>query len=336
MKQQQAKSFVNAQQVADLAGVSRSAVSRTFTDGASVSSQTRKKVMSAAEELGYQVNHLARGLMNRRSKIICIISSDIDAPYQGKFIETLTRQLQATGNVAMLVNASGDTGLENALNLTLQYRADASIVLSGQPKQKLIENCINNRQRVIVVNRDQAVQGTENIVVSNRSSAREAFHMLHRVGCRKLAFVTSSLGTPSLILRETAFVEEAHSLGVEVSIAREGTTTYSTGAEIARKLFSRQSRPDGVFCVTDIMACGFIDVARTEFGISIPEELCVVGFDNIEQSGWSAYNLTTFRQPLEDISTYIASLVGDVPSEYTDEPVQFFAEPVWRKSVRAK
>lgn len=336
MKQQQTKSFVNAQQVADLAGVSRSAVSRTFTDGASVSSLTRKKVMSAAEELGYQVNHLARGLMNSRSKIVCIISSDIDAPYQGKFIETLTRQLQATGNVAMLVNASGDDGLENAMNLTLQYRADASIVLSGQPKQKLIENCINNRQRVIVVNRDQAVRGTENIVVSNRTSAREAFHMLHRVGCCNLAFVTSSLGTPSLIQRETAFVEEARSLGVTVTVAREGSTSYASGSEIARKLFSRQSRPDGVFCVTDIMACGFMDVARTEFGISIPQELCVVGFDNIEQSGWSAYNLTTFRQPLEDISTYIASLVGDIPEKDANEPVRFFAEPVWRKSVRAK
>jgi DNA-binding LacI/PurR family transcriptional regulator len=102
LSQRQERSFVSALQVADLAGVSRSAVSRTFTEGASVSEVTRKRVLQAAETLGYHVNHLARGLMNDRSNIVCIVTADIDAPYHGQFIESLTRQLQAAGKVTMI------------------------------------------------------------------------------------------------------------------------------------------------------------------------------------------------------------------------------------------
>ena len=274
--------------------------------------------------------------MNDRSNIVCIVAADVDAPYQAQFIESLTRQLQDAGKVAMIVNTSGGDGTERAMRLTLQYRADASIVLSGQPDRQIIENCIGNGQRVIVVNRDQAVEGTENINVSNRASSREAFHMLHRVGCKNLALVSSTAGTPSLMAREKAFVDEAQGAGIDVTVTRTGSTSYTSGAMTARQLFSKKSRPDGAFCVTDLLACGFMDVARDEFDISIPEELCVVGFDNIEQSGWSAYNLTTFRQPIEDIAAYMVSLVDGMPESANDTQKRFEAEPVWRKSVRPK
>src|SRR5262245_1124542 len=88
------RSFVSAQMVADKAGVSRSAVSRTFTDGASVSDATRRKVMSAARELGYHVNHLARGLIRDRSNIVCLVVSDITTPLRAQMVNVLTRKLQ--------------------------------------------------------------------------------------------------------------------------------------------------------------------------------------------------------------------------------------------------
>jgi predicted transcriptional regulator len=89
------RSFVSAQQVADLAGVSRSAVSRTFTDGASVSDATRGKVLRAAEHLGYHVNHLARSLIQEQSGIVCLIVADVATPYQSRMLDALTRRLQA-------------------------------------------------------------------------------------------------------------------------------------------------------------------------------------------------------------------------------------------------
>ena len=96
--------FVSAQEVAERAGVSRSAVSRTFTPGASVSPETRRKVLEAAEALGYHVNHLARGLMRNESGIVCLIVSEIGTPYRSALLRALTQQLQLSGKIAMLIN----------------------------------------------------------------------------------------------------------------------------------------------------------------------------------------------------------------------------------------
>lgn len=332
------KSFVSAQQVAEKAGVSRSAVSRTFTRGASVSPATRKKVLEAAEVLGYHVNHLARGLIQDRSNIVSLVVTDIQTPYQSKMLEALTRRLQLADKVAMVINTSGKPdSVAAALRQTLHFRADATIVLSGQPAASLIETCLNNGQHVILINRDHPAPGPEIIAVTNREAAREAFHMLERAGCRRIMAIASDVGTPSITMREQAFTAAATAAGIAVGVARLGLSTYASGAEIARLTLSRADRPDGVFCVTDLLACGFMDVARHEFGLRIPEELCVVGFDDIEQAGWSSYQLTTFRQPIEQIATHVVGLIDHPdPAATPDEPTRFEAEPVWRKSVRPR
>ncbi|MDD7969967.1 LacI family DNA-binding transcriptional regulator [Roseinatronobacter alkalisoli] len=332
------KSFVSAQQVAERAGVSRSAVSRTFTDGASVAPATRKRVLQAAEELGYTVNHLARGLIREKSNIVSLVVADINTPYQAKMTEALTRRLQAANKVAMIINSSGEsTDVEMALRQTLHYRADATIVLSGQPKASLIETCLNNGQHVILINRDDPVPGPVSVIVTNRAAARQAFDMLERAGCRKLAVIASTVGSASLAAREKAFVAAAQSANIDVSVSRLGPTAYASGAEAARQVLSGADRPDGVFCVTDLLACGFLDAARNEFGIKIPDELCVVGFDDIEQAGWSSYELTTFRQPIEQIAEHVVDLIDHhTPVDAIQDPIRFQAEPVWRKSVRPR
>lgn len=332
------KSFVSAQQVAERAGVSRSAVSRTFTDGASVSLATRKRVLAAAEELGYHVNHLARGLIRDNSNIVSLVVADINTPYQAKMIEALTRRLQIANKVTMVINTSGQSAnVEAALRQTLHYRADATIVLSGQPAASLIETCLANGQHVILVNRDDNVPGPESIVVSNRAAARQAFEMLVRAGCKRLAVIASTVGSASLSAREKAFIEVAEQAGMSVALTRFGPTTYASGSEAARLMLARTDRPDGVFCVTDLLACGFLDTARNEFGLKVPEELCVIGFDDIEQAGWSSYDLTTFRQPVEQIADYILELIERPhPTNTINTPMRFEVEPVWRRSVRPR
>ncbi|MAN78051.1 MAG: LacI family transcriptional regulator [Rhizobiales bacterium] len=332
------KSFVSAQQVAARAGVSRSAVSRTFTNGASVSPATRKRVLEAAEELGYHVNHLARGLIRDSSNIVSLVVADINTPYQAKMIEALTRRLQAADKVAMIINSSGENAtVEAALRQTLHYRADATIVLSGQPAASLIETCLSNGQHVILVNRDDPVPGPQTIVVTNRTAARQAFDMLYRAGCRRLAVIASAVGSASLSAREKAFVEAAKDASVDVNVTRLGPTAYQSGVEAARLVLSKSERPDGIFCVTDLLACGFLDAARNEFGLKVPDELCVIGFDDIEQASWSSYELTTFRQPVDQIADHVVKLI-DHPTHVTEvqEPIRFQAQPVWRKSVRPR
>ena len=216
-----ARSFVSARQVAERAGVSRSAVSRTFTEGASVSETVRQKVLSAAEELGYHVNHLARSLIREDSGIVGIIVAEIATPYQARMLDALSRGLQRIGRTAMLINTRGDTaGAEAALRQTLHYRATATIVLSGAPSASLVRTCTASGQHVILINRDDQLEGPVNVAVDNARAGREAFHMLHRAGCRQLALVSSTAGTPSLLARERAFEEAAHAAGLAVRTVR--------------------------------------------------------------------------------------------------------------------
>jgi DNA-binding LacI/PurR family transcriptional regulator len=329
------RSFVSAQEVAELAGVSRSAVSRTFTDGASVSDATRRKVLRAADQLGYHVNHLARSLIQEQSGIVCLIVADVATPYQARMLDALTRRLQSIGRVAMVINTSGESGgVEAALRQALNYRANATIVLSGTPPAALITTCINSGQRVILINRDDHIDGPINVSVDNAVAAREALHMLDRCGCRRIVVVSSTAGTPSLVARERAFAEAAEERGLETSVLRAGPTGYATGFDAGRISLSGSARPDAAFCVTDLLACGFMDAARREFGLDIPADLCVIGFDDIEQAGWAAYDLTTFRQPIDAIADHIMTLVDD-PTGAADRSC-LHADPVWRRSVRPR
>ncbi len=331
------KVFASAKQVAELAGVSRSAVSRTFTPGASVSDETRQRVLEAAEQLGYHVNHLARGLMREMTNIVCLAVADSDTPYQGKMLRALTQHLRDAGKVAMVFNTSGpERHVEEALRQTLNYRADATVVLSGTPPQTLIRTCLDNGQRLILINRDDRLPGPNNIGIDNAGAAEAALHAFLRAGCRRPALVTSAAGTPSLVARERAFVEAAGCEGVEAAIWREGRTGYETGVEGARRLLSSRVRPDAAFCVTDLIACGFLDAARHEFGMSVPRELCVIGFDDIEQAGWTSYRLTTFAPPVEQIATKAVELASmrRGEAEERDNRVVFEAPMVWRATVR--
>jgi DNA-binding LacI/PurR family transcriptional regulator len=331
------RSFVSAKTVAERAGVSRSAVSRTFTDGASVSPKTREKVIKAAEDLGYHVNHLARQL-RERSNIVCLIVSDLTTPIRVGMVDVLTRELQAVGKITVVLNTEADEeSVSRALKLTLHYRADATVVLSATPSFSLIETALANGQDVVLINRNDRTQGSHNLSIDNATAAREAYFLLRRAGCKHLGVVVSSTRTASLVERERVFVEAARADGLNVTVGEAGPTGYRSGFNVARRVFARSGAPDGVFCVTDLLALGFMDAARNEFGLRIPEDLCVVGFDNIEQAGWDSYQLTTFEQPLEEMGRLVVDLLTEPASQASAErgkPIVFESRAIWRKSVR--
>ncbi len=333
MSEQERRPFVSARMVAERAGVSRSAVSRTFTDGASVSDSTRAKVLEAATTLGYHVNHLARGL-RERSNIVCLVVADMTTPIRSRMVDVLSRTLQAEGKIIMVINTESDgESVSAALRQTLNYRADATVVLSGTPPASLIETCLANGQQVVLINRDDRLTGGHNLGVDNAMAGREAFFLLQRAGCKRLGLVTSTAGTASLLERERVFLNAAKSAGMDVAVTAAGPTTYASGAEAARRIFGRSNAPDGVFCVTDLLALGFMDVARQDFGLRVPDDLCIVGFDDIDQADWHSYRLTTFAQPLEAMADYVVDLVLD-PLAASAERRIFEPIPVWRKSVR--
>jgi DNA-binding LacI/PurR family transcriptional regulator len=330
------KPFVSAQEVAERAGVSRSAVSRTFTPGASVSAETRRKVMEAAEALGYHVNHLARGLMRNESGIVCLIVSDMGTPYRSNLIRALTQQLQNAGKIAMLVNTDRSDGrVDLALRQAIRYRADASIILSGMPDKSITELCLKNGQRLVLINRDDEQPGPLRINLDDAEAAGRIVTAFVRGGCRRLAFANSEAGTPSLMAREHGFVAAAKALGLDVVVERHGPTGYESGCILAQRLLTRRERPDAVFCATDLIACGFMDAARHRFAIAVPADLCIAGFDDIEQAAWSSYQLTTFTQPIEAIAREsVAWFVSGSAADPCSQSVRLHADLVWRSSIR--
>ncbi|MDK1377628.1 MULTISPECIES: substrate-binding domain-containing protein [unclassified Sinorhizobium] len=332
------KPFVSAQEVAERAGVSRSAVSRTFTPGASVSPETRRKVVEAAEVLGYHVNHLARGLMLNESGIVCLIVSEMGTPYRSSLIRAVTQQLQDAGKIAMLVNTDrSDGSVDLALRQAIRYRADASIILSGMPDKSLTQLCLKNGQRLVLINRDDDQEGPLRINLDDAAAAGRLVTAFLRAGCRRLAFANSEAGTPSLMAREHGFVAAAKAMGLEVVVERYGPTGYESGRVLAQRLLTLSERPDAVFCATDLIACGFMDAARHQFSISIPDQLCVAGFDDIEQAAWSSYQVTTFAQPVEAIAREAVTWLGSDDAEdpaARNHSVRLNADLVWRSSIR--
>ena len=341
---QNEKAMVSAQDVADRAGVSRSAVSRAFTPGASVSPAMRTRVMKAAEELGYHVNHLARGLVRNRSGIVCLVVSEIATPYRASLVRWLTQYLQQAGKIAMLINTDrSDNSVSAALQQAINFRADASIILSGMPDRTITRQCYQHGQRIILINRDEALPGSLSIHLDAQPAAATAVMAFQRAGCRHLAFANSLAGTPSLMQREAAFITEAERVGFTVTVERFGTTSYESGQILAHRLLTQHQRPDAVFCVTDLMACGFMDEARHRFALRVPEDLCLIGYDNIAQAGWSSYNLTTFAQPVEQFARDAVEWLMQTEKNETDvsthidqqhDSMVYQADVVWRGSVR--
>ncbi|WP_347265901.1 LacI family DNA-binding transcriptional regulator [Paracoccus sp. (in: a-proteobacteria)] len=294
---------VSARDVASLAGVSRASVSRCFTPGASISAATRARVLAAAETLGYQVNRLASGLIRNETGLVALIAAEIATPYRAAMIAALTRQLQAAGKLGVLIDSErAEDSVSRALRQAIAYRADAAIILSGMPAAALAETCARNGMRLVLINRDEDRPGSLRIRLDDALAGRQACAQLLAAGCRRLALASSAAATASLVAREDGFCAAARAAGIDLLEVRRGATGYETGLDLGMLLLARPDRPDGIFCTTDLLACGVLDVARWRLGIPVPEALSVIGHDDIAQAGWEGYALATFAQPVEEMA----------------------------------
>jgi len=303
------RSFVTAADVAKRAGVSRSAVSRTFTPGASVSNEVRERIVRAADHLGYRVNRLAQSLINARSNVIGLVGTDLHQPFHAELLATLSAALLANGFQCMLLNAA-NAGRDMGALITrvLEYRVGAIVVMTGTPPSRIVEECLTHGVPVILVNKLLPGLAVDTVVADHAAGGRLAAEHLLAAGCRRLAVVSSAARTASLMGRLNAFRTRVADAGLRVRVWQDGPTDYRAGSEAARAILVEEPF-DGVFCVTDLLALGFLDAARSEFDRRVPEDLSVIGFDDIPQAGWSAYQLTTFCQPVHDLADEVMKAI---------------------------
>jgi DNA-binding LacI/PurR family transcriptional regulator len=295
MKDEKRMRFVSAEQVARLAGVSRSAVSRTFTPGASVSATTREKVLQAAEELGYHVNDLARGVLANQSRLVGIVATKPELGFRAHLTAALTKALIARGSIPILIN-TGQTEEElfAAQKMLIGHRAEATIIISGSPPASFFDLAQRNGQPLVVIGRSEAE--ADHVSAGNSEASQKAAELFLVAGRRKLAVVGSQSGTPSIAERENAFLATAIAGGAQTMAVRGQESDYDGGVAAARDLLAANERPDAIFCANDLLAFGVMDVIRRETTLRIPEDIAVIGFDDVPEAAWLSYELTTFRQ----------------------------------------
>jgi DNA-binding LacI/PurR family transcriptional regulator len=328
--------FISAQAVAERAGVSRSAVSRAFTPGASIAPATLERIKEAAAALGYQVNDLARGLLANRSRLIGLVTCDADTPFRAQMIAALSQTLIKRGNVPAIINI-GPTAddIANASRQLLRYRAEATVFLSGSPPDSLVELTRRNGQPLILISR--AETGLDSVHCDDKDGARQAFEALSMSGASRFAVVSKAKPSPSLSVREQAFAEFAATSGFKPRIVRAGHSDYDGGQEAARQLLASCPTPDAIFCVNDLMAFGALDHLRGA-GLRVPDDVSVIGFDDVPIAAWASYRLTTLRQDPRRIAREVVSILDRRLADPDLPPiaVYFPVELVVRETVKAR
>lgn len=287
--------------VARLAGVSQSAVSRTFTPGASVAPATRARVLEAAEALGYRPNLIARSLITRRSRIIGVAVGYLHNQFYPRVLEALSDRLQAAGYHLLLFTAPQDGDADPQLEEVMRYRVDGLVLASATLSSRLAAECKANGVPVVLINRTTRGAGIESVTGDNLAGGRAIAEFLVAGGHERFAFVAGLANSSTNRDRERGFREGLAAHGVKRIERAVGNYDFEQASKAADALFAgrRARRPDAVFCANDHMAIAVMDAIRHRHGLRVPEDVSVVGFDDAGPASWPSYQLTTFSQPVE-------------------------------------
>lgn len=322
--------------VAHLAGVSQSAVSRAFTPGASVSKKMREKVLAAAQELGYEPNAIARSLITHRSNMVGIVMADMTNPFYPEVLETFTKRLQELERRVLLFTVSRGQDIDDALPQVLQYQVDGIVITSATLSSEMADECARRGTPVVLFNR--YVRGADlcSVCCDNAESGRLLANLLLDAGLRRLSFIAGTENTSTNVDRERGFVGRLEERGFSLFARETGNYTYDGGYQAAKRLMAGDEPPDAVFCANDIMALGALDAVRRELGLRVPEDVSIVGFDDIPAAAWPSYDLTTVRQPInrmiEETVELLLARVEEPGSEPTTRLVP--GDLIVRGSVR--
>lgn len=291
-----AKKRVSSIDVARAAGVSQSAVSRTFTNTKGVSAKTREKILTAAEKLGYSPNALARMLITNQSNVIGLVMGEFLNPFYPEVLHIFSTKLQQMGRRVMLFKVPPGKDVDIVLPEILQYRPDGVVITSASLSSRMAKECDRQGTRVVLFNR--AVHGAPvwSVCCDNVAGARLIADLLVDAGHERIAYISGAANTSTNMDRETGFVNRLKERGRPRPIKVTGNYTYQGGYDAACELFERSAKPDAIFCANDITAIGAIEALRTQCGARIPEDVSVVGFDDTAPADWPSYGLTTIRQ----------------------------------------
>lgn len=297
--------------VARMAGVSQSAVSRAFSPNSSISPRTKQKVLAAAASLGYRPNRIPAIMLSGRSCMVGVVIGGLENPFYATALERLATGLRESGLQVLLMHVDDALTLDSALDQLLSYRIDA-IVTSLAIGSKTVAHALSQLQIPVVCFNSSLVGPWISSVNSNNHGAglAAARFMLKR-GTARPVWLAGPARNAASRARGEGFRQGVREAGFPMAdLTRlRGDDTYDSGYDAMTRLKKQGIRPDSIFASNDMMACGAIDALREQMGLSCPDDVIILGYDNIPQAAWRSYDLTSFDQCTEQMVTRAMELI---------------------------
>ena len=288
---------ITIRDVAERAGVSVATVSKVINQRYGVAEQTAVRVQAVIEELGYEASLVAQSLRNHRTNVIGILVADLE-PFSTELLKGAADAIRGSGYELVVYSAGGRTGDQSGWERRYLSRLSGTLIDGAVLVTPTIVD-VHYGAPIVAVDPHTGSHDVPTVDSDNLSGGQMAAGHLLDLGHRRIALIGGRPDLESAKLREQGFRQALAEAGVEVdeSLIYAGDYDPKVSATAARDLLSREDRPTAVFAANDVTAIATIEVARS-MGLRVPEDLSVIGFDNIPESALCTPQLTTVSQPI--------------------------------------
>ena len=320
------------QDIARQAKVSTATVSRVLSNPDLVSDRTRGTVLEAIRATGYRVNQAARNLRMQRAGAVLVLIPNLGKPFYSGILAGISDGFAGSDYAILITDTDGQSLQDTALSsYFLDGRIDGAIALDGRLSSSALRQCADLGVADRIVFLCEWVEGEQFPVITsdNTEGARLAIGHLHELGHRKIAHVTGPDGNVLTTARREGMVAERARLGLPSRpdwIIR-GDFSLESGRDAAHRILNMSDRPTAVFCSADMVAFGLIS-GLLEGGLRVPEDISVVGFDDIEMSQYYVPALTTIRQDRAELGRRAAKVLLDQLTKSTSATQSLEPVPV--------
>lgn len=310
---------ITALDVARRAGVSQPTVSRVFTPGAKVSPNLINRVKTAARELGYRPNTLARSLITGRSKTIGLVVAYLNNPFYPEALEKLSVSLRERGyHIMVFIAANLAEEIDPIIDDLLDHQVDGIILASVSMSNELTNRLSEEGIPFVLFNRGQENPKLAQVTAANFEGGRKAGRFLAAGGHQRIAHISGWQKSLNGRDRQAGFIAGLEASGMEPFKCIDSHYRREMATDATYELFSGSTVPDAIFVGNDHMAFAVLETLRGDLGLRVPDDVSVVGYDDVQMSAWKIYDLTTLRQPANRM---VEATVDLLLSMIDDEPV---------------
>jgi LacI family transcriptional regulator len=298
-------------EVSELAGVSLATVSRVINDSGVVSPKTRDKVIEAMSELGYRPNTIAQSLATKRSNSVGVLIPELYGPFFGVILSSIEDELRTESKHVIITAGHSDEAIEkDGIEFLSSRNCDALILHVYAVSDEYIEQLRESNIPIVVIGRSVPGMESNCISIDNEQGGYAATKTLIELGHRQIATITGPLWKNDGKRRFEGYRRALDEFGLEFNPAlqAEGDYEEASGRRGMRQLLEQEIPFTALVCANDEMAAGAVAVAQQR-GISIPDDLSVIGFDNVYFTTYMNPALSTVHYPIDDMGRMAARCV---------------------------